>query len=71
VFEVDSSWGAGDLGSPNGGVRRDTWLFNEGTKKWAEISPDVSFGAPSSPRFRPSSTDGPYNENLNGLYRFR
>ncbi len=34
VFDVDSSWGAGD-GSMVGGFRRDTWLFDESTSRWA------------------------------------
>jgi hypothetical protein len=32
-YEVDSSWGAGD-GADSGGLRRDTWLYNEATREW-------------------------------------
>ena len=34
-IEVDSSWGAGPDGSLHGGYRRDTWLYDAGSKNWA------------------------------------
>ncbi len=68
VFEVDSSWGAGPLGATSGGVRRDTWLYNTDTKKWAQISPRLTDNVPD---FLPSTSNGPYCEDLQGVYRFR
>jgi hypothetical protein len=37
VLEVDSSWGAGPAGAPSGGVRRETWLYCEGSKQWGAL----------------------------------
>ena len=69
ILEVDSSWGAGERGSPNGGVRRNTWLYDESTQAWAQIAPGAS-RAVSAPVFSLTGS-GPYGEILDGLYRFR
>jgi hypothetical protein len=39
VYQVDSSWGAGSNGASYGGVRRETWLYDERSKTWARYSP--------------------------------
>jgi hypothetical protein len=60
-LEVDSSWGAGELGK-NGGVKRCTWLYDEGSGKWATFDPatkSVSW----------SNENGPYDHPLKGIYR--
>jgi hypothetical protein len=69
MFEVDSSWGAGRFGSPSGGVRRDTWLYNESTQTWAELRPAFD-PSRSSPIFN-VTTDGPHGEILQSISRFR
>lgn len=38
AIEVDSSWGADD-GNDYGGFRRDTWVYDEGTKRWGSFDP--------------------------------
>ena len=68
VIEVDSSVGAGQLGSPNGGVRRDTWLYNESSRGWARFAPnDPVVGSPNFD----ITPHGPKNELLHGIYRLR
>lgn len=62
AFEVDSSWGA-DNGQPYGGVRRDTWLFNERTGTWAWLNPKTSQ--------LETSTRGPQDETFVGSFRPR
>jgi hypothetical protein len=59
--EVDSSWGAGESGT-HGGVQRRTWLYDEGTGRWASWDP-----ATKAVDF--SSTKGPYEHPLTGIYR--
>jgi hypothetical protein len=68
VIEVESSCGAGPSGSPNGGVRRDTWLYEESSRRWAQYGPkDPLVG---SPRFD-VTPHGPKDELLHGIYRLR
>lgn len=61
-FEVDSSWGA-DGGDPAGGVRRDTWLYNEKTAVWS-----YRCGVGNSTF---CTTTSPYNHPLLGFFRPR
>lgn len=68
VYELDSSWGAGTDGASYGGVRRDTVFFNETTGQWAQLNPRVNAG--HAPRFE-VTPNGPSNEHLHGLYRWR
>ena len=59
VFEVDSSWGSG--GNPEiGGVKRETWLYNESTKLWGYR--DWQDGTFTTGR-------APYDHPLDGFYR--
>jgi hypothetical protein len=62
-MEVDSSWGAGPAGSPDGGGRRDTWLYDEGAKQWG-------FFVRGSAELQ-ISTVGPCGERATGAYRPR
>ena len=64
VLEMDSSWGAAD-GQPFGGVRRDTWLYDDATKAWAQINVRVN-----PPQFE-VTPQGPADERLHGVYRFQ
>lgn len=66
-YQLDASWSAGASGASYGGVRRDTWLYNESTKQWAQLNPRHIDGGPSFE----ITPDGPANEPLHGLYRFR
>ena len=68
IIEVDSSCGAGPSGSPNGGVRRDTWLYNESSRCWAQYGPKSP--VVGSPRFD-ITPHGPKDELLHGIYRLR
>jgi hypothetical protein len=63
VIEVDSSWGAGREGAPEGGYRRDTWLYDASTKTWGSFEP-------RSHRFV-RSPNGPANDDYHGTYRPR
>ncbi|MBX3190775.1 MAG: hypothetical protein KF819_27505 [Labilithrix sp.] len=66
VLEVDSSWGAGASGSPHGGFRRDTWLFDASTKTWGHFIPGTS------PPYFDTSTVGPASfDKYHGTYRPR
>jgi hypothetical protein len=66
VLEVDSSWGAGATGSPHGGYRRDTWLYDESTKTWGYFVPGTS------PRYFDTSDVGPASlDKYHGTYRPR
>jgi hypothetical protein len=66
VLEVDSSWGAG--GNPdNGGVARRSWAYDESTHRWATLYK----GAQGEPHAVRSSQDGPYDHDLQGIYRPR
>lgn len=55
VFTVDSSWGST-------GPRRDVWLYNERTKTWGEWDDSGVFV---------QSSKGPYNHEVDGVYRAR
>jgi hypothetical protein len=60
VFEVDASFGAGVTGDVDkGGVQRRTWLYNETTKKWADMNNGVVV---------PSTQTGPYEHPMQGIY---
>ncbi|HEY8073839.1 MAG TPA: hypothetical protein VIF62_07015 [Labilithrix sp.] len=53
AIEVDSSWGAGDLGDTEvGGERRETWFYDEGRKLWGCVGtskPPTITWSPSQP----------------------
>lgn len=68
AFEMDASWSAGQFGGGFGGVRRDTWLYNESTNQWAQINQRVS--PPATPRFE-VTPNGPANDVFHGVYRFQ
>ena len=58
---VYSSWGAGgDKDDPSGGVRKETWVFDEGRKKWGTIE---------GTHVKWSASDGPYEHKFVGVYR--
>lgn len=61
-IQVDSSWGAGETGETTGGVRRDTWIYDEGSKMWASVNQHES-----PPRLRVGT--GPANDAFHGAYR--
>jgi hypothetical protein len=61
ALEVDASWGAGEDGRLNGGVRRDTWLFNTRTGEWGDFDPTT--------RALTRSTVGPQGEAPTGSFR--
>jgi hypothetical protein len=63
VFEVDSSWGAGD-GKDYGGYRRDTWIYNRTSGQWASYSVET-------PRRLYLQPVGPQGEKFDGAYRPR
>lgn len=58
VFEVDSSWGASGQAA-RGGVKREVWLYNEGTKIWAYFDGSGVFK---------ESKKGAYDHSIVGLY---
>lgn len=60
VLAVDSSWGAGD-GEDYGGYRRDTWLYDEGTKQWASFDRETHALV--------ASPTGPCGERFAGAFR--
>lgn len=60
-LEVDSSWGAGAEGT-HGGVQRRTWLYDEGSGRWAAWDP-------SKKALELSKAEGPYHHPLTGIYR--
>ncbi len=69
AIEVDSSWGAGALGSMHGGYRRDTWYYDEATKLWGYVDPgDEKQGIARSFVTTP---DGPAGDLYHGAYRVR
>jgi len=68
AIEVDASWGAGPHGGSWGGVRRDTWLYNESTKQWAELNQRQEEGRHATFEL---THHGPADEKLHGVYRFR
>jgi hypothetical protein len=63
VLEVDSSWGAGADGNDCGGFRRDTWFYDDATKRWGSFDP-------RSQRFQISSR-GPSSDAYHATYRPR
>jgi hypothetical protein len=63
TIEVDSSWGAGE-GSPLGGVRRDTWIYDEGSKQWGSVNLHAN-----PPEFIVGK--GPAGEKFHGTYRMK
>lgn len=63
VLHVDSSWGAED-GKAFGGYRRDTWVFDEGSRSWMSYSPHTGDAGVHV------SVDGPAGETLMGVYRW-
>lgn len=66
VIHVDSSWGAGATGASYGGVRRDTWFFDQSTSRWGYLDHQAS-----PPAFR-TSEDGPADsDRFHGAYRAR
>lgn len=66
LIDVDSSWGAGPNGAAYGGVRRETWFFDESTSHWGYIDHQAS-----PPAFR-TSNDGPAEtDRFHGAYRPR
>ncbi len=66
-IQVDASWGAGPTGASFGGVRRDTWFYNESSHEWAQLN---ARNASAAPTFEVTA-NGPAGENLHGVYRFR
>jgi hypothetical protein len=62
---IDSSWGAGADGDWCGGVRQETWLYDQSSKRWACMRPD--HGTTGAWRLEPS--EGPCGEKLQGFYR--
>ena len=65
IYEVDASWGAGQTGNLEGGLQRKVWLYNETTGKWGEAKRDKD----GDFEVRSSSTNGPYDHPMNGIYR--
>jgi len=66
IITVASSWGAG--GDPdNGGVMQKMWAYDESSGRWADVvklsSGHLFVG--------PSSTTGPYEHQLDGVFRPR
>lgn len=64
---IDSSWGAGPTGGWYGGVRQETWLYDEGSGRWACWRPQLE----TSVSFRLEVSEGPCGEKLQGFYRPR
>jgi hypothetical protein len=66
LLEVDSSWGAG--GDPqNGGVKREVFAYDERSGKWGTLVKDSR----GQWRAFASSKSGPYDHDLQGIYRPR
>jgi hypothetical protein len=67
VMVVEGSFGAGGQGDPaRGGVQRRTFLYNETTKQWADVRHDWT--RTSEPTVHISTSNGPYNHPLDGIY---
>jgi hypothetical protein len=67
VYVVEASFGFGGNGDPaRGGVQRRTFFYNETTKQWADIRRD--WDKASVPTVHISSTNGPYDHPLNGIF---
>jgi hypothetical protein len=67
VYQVDSSWGAGPDGASYGGVRRETWLYDEVSRTWAYYSPAQASSGGSG---FVSGSD-PCDHPIRGVYRPR
>jgi hypothetical protein len=66
VLEVDSAWGAD--GKPfEGGVTRHVWAYDESTKRWATLVA----GERGNWHAFASSNSGPYDHELQGVFRPR
>lgn len=61
-YTVDSSWGAGEQGNDYGGFRRDTWIYDAGSGRWATFTPDA-------PRVLYCDPRGPQGEIFAGAFR--
>ncbi len=68
VLEVDSSWGSGGHVEV-GGVERQTWYYNEGTKTWAWLQDAPASGDGSSATSTFLTSSQPYDHPLEGIYR--
>jgi hypothetical protein len=66
IYEVDASWGAGQDGDLKGGVQRRVFIYNETTGKWGEAGPPDKDG---DFEVTASTTNGPYNHPMNGIFR--
>jgi cell wall-associated NlpC family hydrolase len=65
IYEVDASWGAGQKGNLEGGLQRRVFIYNETTGKWGEADKPDKDG---DFEVRPSTTNGPYDHPMNGIY---
>jgi hypothetical protein len=63
LYQVDSSWSAGSMGRPYGGVRRETWLYDETHGLWGRL--ELAAGGQFS------SSTGPAGHPVVGAYRPR
>ncbi|MCL2776699.1 MAG: hypothetical protein FWD73_01755 [Polyangiaceae bacterium] len=63
VLNVDSSWGAGSTGEDFGGFRRDTWYYDESSRKWGY------FDHQPPREFKINATGGPQDEIFTGAFR--
>ncbi len=61
ALDVDSSWGAGEAGK-GGGVKRQTWIYDEASKSWSTWDP-------ANKKLTNSNDTGPYDHPLDGVYR--
>jgi len=61
-YTVDSSWGAGEEGNDYGGFRRDTWLYDASSGRWATFTP-------GEPRLLYCDPRGPQGEPFAGAFR--
>ncbi|MCC6903773.1 MAG: hypothetical protein IT377_32695 [Polyangiaceae bacterium] len=59
AVEVDSSWGAGEAGHPEAGVKRELWVQNQANGLWGYWDNDGAFRVSS----------GPYDHPIDGVYR--
>jgi hypothetical protein len=59
AIEVDSSWGAGEAGHPDGGVKRELWVQNQANGLWGYWDNDGAFRV----------SKGPYDHAIDGVYR--
>lgn len=61
-YTVDSSWGAGEEGNDYGGYRRDTWIYDASSGRWATLTPEA-------PRLLYCDPRGPQGEIFAGAFR--